>query len=572
MTPPERRLEFPDRSKLQLDELLDQLIGYAGEVKRAQGRLRALLWANDLVSENLSLAKVLRSIVEAACELVGARYGALGINGPNGELEAFVHVGMDDETVAAIGHPPRGEGLLGALVHDPRPIRLACREDDPRSVDLPPGHPPMESFLGIPVRIGGEACGSLYLAESRQGEFTAEDEELMLAVVRSASHAISHARQYGELQRQQRWLEASLEIGEQLLTPDGEDPLHVVAERAAEQAEADLLVLSLTVDQEMLTIEVAVGENSDILLGRRLSIENSLAGLAVTRQAAVSTDSAEEDPARAITIGAALKDPGPVMAVPLRQGSEVRGVLSAVRRRGRPHFTPAEVAMAEGFANHASVALELADSRMAERRLIVLEERDRIGRDLHDHVIQELFAVGLKLDGIAQLLGAEEGLGRRVQDRVNDIDRTIRRIRTTIFALRGPLGGTSDGSLRRIVLELVHDLEPALGFPPHVTFGGLVDVVVDAGLADDVVAVVRETLTNVAKHAHASSVTVDLVAEDDQLRLVVTDDGVGLTGADRHSGVANLAARAEKRGGSFDASDGPDGGTVVTWTAPTPAF
>jgi signal transduction histidine kinase len=241
-------------------------------------------------------------------------------------------------------------------------------------------------------------------------------------------------------------------------------------------------------------------------------------------------------------------------------------VLILIRAQGRAAFSPTDLAMANGFAAHASVALELADSRAAEQRLALLEDRDRIARDLHDHVIQELFAIGLSLEGSATQLDPQTKVGERIKRRAEDIDRTIRRIRTTIFQLRGNFVETERG-LRQRVLEVASDLTPVLGFAPHVAFAGLVDLNLDPGLVEDVLACVREALTNVARHAQAGSAAIDVAMRAGELTVTVTDDGIGPAGAVRASGTANLRARAEKWNGSFEMAPAAGGGTMVTWRA-----
>ena len=228
---PRASLHFPDVPKLELDELIDQLVERAEGVRRAQGRLRALLHAIETVTGDLSLEVVLRNIVQAACELAGARYGALGVIGPDGLLEQFIHHGMDEQTAAQIGSLPQGKGLLGALITDPQPIRLVHMDDDGRSAGFPLGHPPMDSFLGVPLRVRDEVFGNLYLTDSDKGEFSAEDEELVVALALAAGTAISNARLYAESRLQQRWLNASVEIGARLLSAErrGPDPHHRAA-------------------------------------------------------------------------------------------------------------------------------------------------------------------------------------------------------------------------------------------------------------------------------------------------------------------------------------------------------
>jgi signal transduction histidine kinase len=557
------RLRFPDVPKLELDELIDQLVDRAQEVKRAQGRLRALLRAIETVTGDLALEVVLRNVVESACELAHAKYGALGVIGPDGGLEQFIHVGIDEETAARIGPLPQGKGLLGALITDPRPIRLRHMSDDPRSTGFPPNHPPMDSFLGVPIHVRDEVYGNLYLANSDRGEFGADDEELVVALALAAGTAISNARLFQESRLQQRWLEASVEIGSQLLAAAGEDPLRMIARQAIDIADADLVAVSLvTPDGAGFVVEEAFGAPATELIGRRFPLKDSLTArvLADAQPVLVADAASSEVPASYLL---SVMEAGPVMVLPLRGTGSPRGVLSLCRTRGRRRFTPRDLAMAAGFASHASVALELADSRVAEQKLVLLEDRDRIAMDLHDHVIQELFAIGLSLEGTAAQL-ANDTLAQRVRQRVEDIDRTIRRIRTSIFELRGTIATPVEG-LRQRVLEVTSDLTPALGFAPHVAFAGLLDIRMEEELIQDVVACVRETLTNVAKHARAKSVLVDVSLADGTLTISVTDDGIGVRDTSRSSGTANLRARAEKWGGSFELSRGTTGGTTAKW-------
>jgi GAF domain-containing protein len=198
--------DYSAAPRLELDQLLTQLIDHAQDVVAARDRLRGLLRANRLIIGDLALPVVLRRIAEGARDLVQARYAALGVLGPDGGLEQFIHVGVDEETVARIGHLPEGKGLLGALIDEPHPIRLANLADDPRSVGFPEGHPPMNSFLGVPIRIRDEVYGNLYLTEREGGPFTAEDEELVAALAATAASAIDNARLYAEAGRRQRWL------------------------------------------------------------------------------------------------------------------------------------------------------------------------------------------------------------------------------------------------------------------------------------------------------------------------------------------------------------------------------
>jgi signal transduction histidine kinase len=560
------QIRFPDVPKLELDQLIDQLVEVAAGVKRTQGRLRTLLHAIETVAGDLTTEAVLRNVVEAGCRMVSAEYGALGVIGADGGLAQFIHVGIDDATVRRIGHLPEGKGLLGALIIDPRPIRLEHISDDARSAGFPADHPPMESFLGVPIRVRGEVFGNLYLTNSAHGHFTSEDEELIKALAVAAGTAIANARLYQESRLQQRWLTASVEIGAQVLTSTGEDPLQTIARRAFDIAEADLVSVGLlTADGTEIVIETAVGEQADDLVARRFPLAGTFANKAVTEREAVLLHSA--DAAELRSFASEALDVGPLMVLPLMRAETVRGVLALVRARGRHAFTAADLNMAAGFANHASVALELADARAAEERVILLEDRERIARDLHDHVIQELFAIGLSLEGTAAVISADHPARRRIQQRVEDLDRTIRRIRTSIFELRGAEVALP-GGIRERIIAVAADLTPALGFSPSVIFGGAVDAVLTPELGDDVVACVRESLTNVARHAQASRADVDLTVAAEELTVTVTDNGVGISPGGRHSGLTNLRHRAETRGGSFDISPGTATGTRLTWKVP----
>lgn len=560
-------LGFPDGPKLELDQLIDQLVERARGVQGAQGRLRALLRANEMVTGELSLETVLRHIVQAACALAGARYGALGVIAHDGGLEQFIHVGMDDDVVKKIGHLPEGKGLLGALITDPKPIRLAHITDDSRSSGFPANHPPMGSFLGVPVRVRGEVFGNLYLTESATGEFTDEDVELVRSLAVTAGTAISNARLYTESRLQQRWLSASAEISAQLLAVSGEDPLRMIARRASEIAEADLVTVALlTPEGDEVMIEVSVGDAAEGLIGQKFRVSETLAGKAIEDGAPLLVHSAAETPDRTTQMES-IFEPGPVMVIPLVGTGRVVGALTIARVVGRPTFSTNDLSMAAGFANHAAIAIELAAARSDQQRMVLLEDRDRIARDLHDHVIQQLFAIGLSLEGVAAMVGPNDKVVQKLHERVADIDRTIRQIRTSIFELRGPLGGGPAG-FRTRVMEITNDVTTALGFKPGVAFSGPVDLALEGTLADDVEACVREALTNVAKHARATTASVDITVAASEVIVSVSDNGIGASADGRRSGVANLQARAEQRYGTFELSARVAGGTQLTWKVP----
>jgi signal transduction histidine kinase len=565
---------FQDEPKVELDQLLIQLIDRAQDVVATQGRLRGLLRANQSIVGNLALPELLRLIVQAACELTNARYGALGVIDPaDGGLEQFINVGFDESTVATIGHLPEGKGLLGAVIDDAQPIRLRTMNDDPRSVGFPEHHPPMSSFLGVPIRVRDIVFGNLYLTERKDGEFSAEDEELVTALAATAGVAIANARLYEQSRRRQDWLEASTEVTQQLLAAEGEEPLRLIARQARLIADADVVTFVLpTVDGQQLIVEVAAGEGADELTALTSPIETTLVGLAFDTGQPVLVSDVTEDPTYTVHLSDVVPV-GPVMVVPLGAATRTRGALVIGRLRGRHPFADADLEMATTFANHAAIALELADARTDQQRIVLLEDRDRIARDLHDHVIQRLFAIGLTVQSVASALGPDER-ANRLSRVVSDIDDTIRQTRTSIFQLRGPLGPET-GTVRAQLLAVAAEVSPLLGFDPEIRFSGPIDAVVPQAVVEDLVAVLREGLSNTARHASARCVEVDVTATAAELTMSIADDGIGIGAVERRSGLANLRQRAEHHGGSFVCAAGgvlpaePDQeGTRLQWTIP----
>jgi signal transduction histidine kinase len=475
---------------------------------------------------------------------------------------------MPSDRVAAIGHLPQGKGLLGALIEDPEPIRLTRIADDPRSSGFPPGHPPMTSFLGVPVRIRDDVFGNLYLTESTRGAFTADDEELAKALAATAATVIDNARLYDAARTRSEWLRASAAITRGLLATDPDDEIETlrqIAEHALEIARADLVAVLLPDpdDGDVLRVVVAVGDFAPDIGGSCVPLAGSLAGQVFTTGTAVRMTSPDEQPVICPAVPDGF-DAGPMLVVPLVGSRSVHGVLGMVRLRGRHAFTAEDLDMTGGFANQASVALELARARAAQQRAALLDERERIAADLHDHVIQRLFASGLSLQALAATLGPGRAADRVVAT-VADLDTTIAQIRTAIFALQQvPRAGSP--SLRGRLLEVVADVTPALGFDPAVRFSGLLDTL-PTDVSDDLLAVLREALTNVARHAHAITADVALTATPQVLTLVVRDDGVGLGDSTRRSGLANLHHRAERHGGGLSVDPGPTG-TRLTWSVP----
>ncbi len=549
---------------MHIDDLLEQLVSRAGEVLAARDGLRKLVAANDSILGELSLPAVLRRVVESACDLTGARFGALGVIGADGTLEQFIHVGVPPDDAAAIGVLPTGHGLLGTLIAHPEPITLADLGQDDRSYGFPEHHPPMKSFLGVPITLRDEVYGNLYLTEGRDGEFTAEDSELVVSLAGTAAVAIENARLFRDSQRRQDWLEASTKITQRLLTRPVEHALRDIADQVRTLADADVVIVVLPLGTtNQLRIEVATGDGEAELTGRVYDDEDTLSQAAIDTGQPIRIATANNAADLRVHL-ADVVQVGPVIALPLTGSGRPRGALLAGRLFGRAPFSLAELDMAATFAGHAAVALELADARAVHDRVTLLEDRDRIARDLHDHVIQRLFAAGLTVQSV--LSGRVIDSGNRLSRVVDDIDDTIRQIRSSIFALQTPSG--SEETNRTRLQRTVDEVSPALSEPPLVRFSGPIDSLVDMEVMHDLRAVLREALTNVARHAEATSVEVDLTAADGRLRLDVTDNGVGIGVPVRNSGLANMSHRAERHDGRLDVVPGIGKGTRLTWQIP----
>jgi len=551
---------------LRLDELLAELQHRLQAVLATRDRTHALLEAVVAVGSDLELEAVLRRIVEVAVELVSARYGALGVVGDGGRLVEFVPVGLEESEIARIHHWPEGRGLLGKLITDPHPLRLHDISADPDSSGFPEGHPPMRSFLGVPVRIRDAVYGNLYLTEKQGGDFDEEDEALVQALAAAAGVAIENARLYAEARRQQQWLRANAEVTRRLLFGDQpSEVLELVAQQALEMSGADLVVLALpTGNRGTLMIEHACGDGAAGALGLVLPGERSASGIVMASGKPLTVEDFSSDQ-RVAVVAREHMPLGPAVLVPLGPAGDVRGVLTAGRKQGALPLSADAVEMLITFAAQAGIGLELAEHRSDAQRLLLFEDRDRIARDLHDLVIQRLFATGMSLQGATALIGDPDVVGR-VEKAVDALDETIRDIRSAIFSLQSR-GEARPARLRTRILGVVEEMTDSLGFAPELRLAGPLDSRVPGGIAGQLLAALREALANVAKHAQASRVDVAVEAGPD-LVLTVRDDGVGLGETTRRSGLANITERAAESGGTMRVAAAAGGGTELEWRVP----
>jgi GAF domain-containing protein len=548
---------FPDVPQLELESTIGELIERAQRVLAVQGRLRNLLHASRVVVEDLELEQVLQHIVEAARALVDAQYGALGVVDPDGRLERFIHVGMNDEVADRIGHLPEGHGILGAVIDRDETIRLDDLGADHRSIGFPAHHPPMRTFLGVPIHIRDTTYGNLYLTNRADGPFTAEDEELVKALAATAAIAIDNARLYKESRRAQRLSTALAEVTATLLAPETADAFGVVAERVASLVDVDLVTVVVPGTSGELRVDTARGVDATAVEGTELPAGDSIVARAIAGGHVVSSDDVD-----APAFGDQLSG-GSTIAVPLIVSGTPVGALCVTRGGDRPRLSADDLEIVSEFAAQAGLAVALAWARADRQRLDLIEDRARIARDLHDHVIQRLFGAGL---GLQALAGRVPEHADAIDGYVADLDAAIGDIRTAIFALRT---GNTSGSTRRRLLDLTNEIAPSLPRAPRITFNGPVDLVVIGALTDDVLAVVRETLTNVARHAQADSTAVDVTVTMSDVVITVDDDGIGVPPRlARASGTANLDARARSLGGTFTLERRVSGGTRACWHVP----
>jgi signal transduction histidine kinase len=541
---------------------------------------RGLFSAVVAVAAGLELGATLRRIVQAAVDLVDASYGALGVLGPDGHLTEFVHVGIDQATQRTIGDLPRGRGILGLLVNHPTPIRLDDLTTHPSAVGFPPGHPVMRSFLGVPVRVRGQVFGNLYLTDKRGAEgFSTADERIVTALAAAAGVAIDNARLYERSVLRERWQASVAEMHASVLEgADAGEVLTIASTRAAELVRARAGMVALPSPAGVLRVEIVVTDQ----IGRATSrwqvmtvptLDEDALDLTTWRGSPLAAEGPIDHcyttghPVEGIERMGGHEEGVPVLALPLRTPEAVLGVLALVPHPGTT-LTHDQRELATNVAGQAALALMLARGRLEQERLVLLEERDRIARDLHDLVIQRLFATGISLSGAARVPDTPAKVVDRIESAVDNLDATVKEIRATIFELHQPVG-LAEGGLRGRVLEEAASAAVLLGHAPATRFSGTVDASVDDTLAADLLGALREALANVAKHASAEHVEVLVAVDGDAVVLQVTDDGVGVPAVlARRSGLLNLAERAARYGGSCMIVAGPNGGSVLTWQAP----
>lgn len=562
--PPQDGLK-PLRDKLSHLQLRDLLAGVQDRVEQiveGRDRLDGLLAAMLAVTSGLELDETLQTIVQTATNLVDAKYGALEVHDRDRRMLHFVYEGIDFETYNRIGQLPEGIGIVGLLIDDPHPLRLDDLSTHPFSVGFPPHHPPMRTFLGVPVGVRDEVVGNLYLTEKANGQpFTEDDEVLVQALGAAAGIAIANARLYAQAKARQSWIESTRDIATELLS--GTDPTTAfrrIAEEASKLtgARSALVAIPLDVDTadgeigELLVVET-IGTAMASLSGETFPVIGSTLGEAFTKRQPRRVDRLKLP---------GVHETGPALVLPLRAADAVAGVVVVVRHGSTKAFSLEQLDMMAAFADQAALAWQLATTQRRMRELDVITDRDRIARDLHDHVIQRLFAVGLSLQSTLPRT-ADPDVQDRLSDAVDDLQAIIGEIRTTIFDLHGVSSAATP--LRQRLDNAVTQFSGS-GLHTTVQFVGPLSVV-EPGLADHAEAVVSEAVSNAVRHSGATALTVQIKVEDD-LSIAVTDNGRGMPERVTRRGLANLQRRAEDAGGEFSVEPAPGGGTALRWSAP----
>ncbi|MDH6246990.1 signal transduction histidine kinase [Mycobacterium sp. OTB74] len=541
----------------QMREELDELVA-------GRDQMESLLRVIVDIGSDLDLNSMLNRLIDAAIGLTGARYGALGVRAADGTLDAFLFDGIDAELQARIGHLPVGKGLLGVLLDRSEPLRVDDLTQHLAAVGFPEHHPPMRAFLGVPITIRGQVYGSLYVTDDRPGRvFSESDENAVRALSSAAGVAIDNAR----LRDSARWIAASREITSALLSSaSSEQPLEMIAERVHELTDAEQVVVFIPTDTDdsseeadALTVVTAVGRHSsDLPIGYQVPIDGSTSGQVFRTGTPVITDTFQYRKPSFTDLGER-----PAIAVPLCARDHVTGVLAVARGVDRPRFTRDDLNWLVDFANHAVMALTLAEASEQARELTILADRERIAHDLHDHVIQRIFAAGMDLQGTVARVHSPQIITRLTRT-IDELQSTISEIRTAIFHLQSPPGTTSFRErLQSTVAELTEHCELATTVR---ILGPL--TVLSPALADHALAVIVEAISNALRHSGASALTVEVAVAED-LTINITDNGCGIpVDNQRRSGLDNMTRRAQELGGTCDILSPESGGTQVRWSIP----
>ncbi|MCX4092432.1 GAF domain-containing protein [Nocardia sp. alder85J] len=555
-------------SQLRLRELLSEVRGRIEQIMDVRDRMDGLVDAMLTVTAGLDLAETLTTIVRTAVGLVDAQYGALGVRGQDSRLSQFIYQGIDEPTRARIGDLPQGHGVLGLLFSRPEPVRLENLSEHPASVGFPANHPPMLTFLGVPIRIRDEIFGNLYLTEKSGGQLFTEDDELIVqALAAAAGIAIDNACLYRSARTRQAWIEAVGDLTTEFLAgTESDEVLSHLVDRARILTDSCRVVLALVDDPERfpeesgrlrVTHTTSAGED----IGKTLPISGSVVGKAFTDRTPLRIDDV-----RGTDLPDFFAEAGSALVLPLRAQDLTFGALIALRTIDRPPYNDEILRLAAAFTDQAALARQLAETQHRVRELDILADRDRIARDLHDHVIQRLFAIGMSLQGTVSRTKVPE-VQARIGDAVDDLQDVVQEIRTSIFDLHGSM--LPSAHLRQRIEQAVRQQVGDAAIRTSVRVTGPLSVV-DTELAEHAEAVVREAVSNAVRHADPDTIDLDITVADD-LTIAVVDDGCGIPADIVASGLDNLVQRAKSCGGSCTVgpvTDRGGRGTRLVWSVP----
>lgn len=561
-------LLLPAAAGTRIEDLLREFVDRAGELLSTQERMRGLLAAVVSVAEDLSLEAVLERVVKSACTLVNARYAALGVIGEDQSLSHFITVGIDGELISKIGPLPTGHGVLGQLTSDPRPLRLHDLNDHPASYGFPEHHPPMETFLGVPVRVRGRVFGNLYLTEKiGEEDFTAEDEELAVALAAAAGVAIENARLFEDARLRSRWLEACMYVTGRMMDDERnitESSLDMIAATALAESDSALTLIGVSSDDgPELYVSAAAGEGAPLLAGRSLALDSP--AIAEVLKTGVPTVFKDATDLLGEVDGTAF---GPIIVIALGPQGANQGLLILARSQGSGSFSKIVVEMSAVFGSHVALALELARTHRLREQIMVFTDRDRIARDLHDVVIQRLFAAGLSIQSLQRFITDKTASGR-IKAVTTELDETIRELRNTIYSLRVSSGETE--LLSDLILRAVRNAARPLAFAPRLNLSGPIDSAVSEESAKHLLAVLSEGLSNAVRHSDAGAIEVSVGVADENVTLIIDDDddGVGVGEPEHRSGLLNVEQRATMLHGTFEIESPKGQGTRLIWCVPT---
>ncbi|MGZ4659860.1 MAG: GAF domain-containing protein [Arthrobacter sp.] len=555
--------EQPWRSPTRdtVEDLLRDFAVRGDEPPDNQERINGLLAAVVALAQDLSLEAVLDRLVRSACALVGAGYGALGVIGEDRRLSHFITVGIDEQGIRAIGELPTGHGVLGLLIRVPKPLRLHDLGRHPITSGFPPNHPPMKTFLGVPVRVRDEVFGNLYLTEKQGGQdFTAEDEDLAVALAAAAGVAIQNARLFENSSRRQRWLEAGMELSSRLIMasqPGDPDNLDLVAGTALKVSDSVLAVIAVPAGDGALRCRSCLGVQG-LQSGQELMASSAVSNVIQNGGSFVARDP------RQVFDGEVAEKLGSVLVCPLGHSSANNGVLLLARAHGAPVFTQAEAESSAVFGSRIGLALDLARVNALREQNLLFTDRERIARDLHDLVIQRLFAAGLSIQSLRRYT-LDPVAHERIAAVTTELDDTIRKLRDTIYSLR-----TADEEREPLtgrILRVVRESSRSYAVTPKVSLDGPVDSVGE-DVAVHLLSVASEGLSNALRHSGAEDIQVSVAVGRDHVQLLISDNGRGFTEPDHESGLANMRQRAGQLKGSCTIDSAPGMGTCLKWSVP----